>query len=120
MMPSSHHKPSEPRSSIRLDARLDQMTRAKVDELARHFHQPRAAVVCHVMHWGLSRDQRGTLNPDDAQGPVCHLYLYVASELHARVHKAATAAGVNIAPWLRHMVRRISIADFPASWQEEQ
>jgi hypothetical protein len=32
-----------------MDARLDAMTRRKVDELARHFHQPRAAVVCHVM-----------------------------------------------------------------------
>jgi hypothetical protein len=36
------------------------------------------------------------------------------------VQKAATAAGVNIAPWLRHMVPRISIADFPARWHEER
>jgi hypothetical protein len=40
--------------------------------------------------------------------------------LHAPVQKAATAAGVHIAPWLRHMVHRITIADFPASWQEGQ
>jgi hypothetical protein len=49
---------------------------------------------------------------------VRHLYLYVASDLHARVEKAATAAGMNIASWLRHMVRQIAIADVPASWQE--
>jgi hypothetical protein len=49
---------------------------------------------------------------------VRHLSLYVAPELHARVEQAATAAGVKIAPWLRHMVRQITLADFPASRQE--
>jgi hypothetical protein len=49
---------------------------------------------------------------------VCHLHLYVASELHEQVEQAASAAGVKTAPWLRHMVRQITIADFPASWQE--
>jgi len=28
------------------------------------------------------------------------------------------AAGVKIAPWLRHLVRQITMTDFPASWQE--
>jgi hypothetical protein len=51
---------------------------------------------------------------------VCHLYLYVASVLHERVKKAATTAGLKIAAWLRHMVRQVTIADFPASWQEER
>jgi hypothetical protein len=60
----------------------------------------------------------GHLDQGDPQGSVRHLYLYIPSELHARVEKAATAAGVNIAPWLRHMVRQITLADFPASWQE--
>jgi hypothetical protein len=26
---------------------------------------------------------------------------------------------MNIAPWLRHMVRQITLTDFPASWQAE-
>jgi hypothetical protein len=51
---------------------------------------------------------------------VRHLYLYVEAELHAQAQKAAIAAGVKIAPWLRHMVRQITISDFPASWQEER
>jgi hypothetical protein len=51
---------------------------------------------------------------------VRHLHLYIPSELYARVEKPATAAGLNIAPWLRHMVRHITIADFPTSWQAEQ
>jgi predicted DNA-binding protein len=50
---------------------------------------------------------------------VRHLSLYVTCELHAGVQKAAAAAGVHTAPWLRHMVRHIRLADFPASWEAE-
>jgi predicted transcriptional regulator len=113
-----HRKPPELRASIRIDARLDATTREKVDDLAQHFHQPRAAVLCQIMHWGLSYEQPGPLDQGDAQGPVRHLYLYVPSELRDGVEKAATAAGVKTASWLRHMVRQITITDFPASWQE--
>jgi hypothetical protein len=92
--------------------------RAKVDELAKRFHQPRAAVVCHIMHWGLSRGQAETRDGGASEGPVRHLYLYVDTALHAQVEKSATAVGMHIAPWLRAMVRQITIDDFPASWQE--
>jgi hypothetical protein len=101
-----------------MGARLDPTARQKVDDLAQHFHQPRAAILCHIMQWGLSREQTRPLDQGDAQGPVRQLFLYVTSDLHEQVRKAATAAGVKIAPWLRHMVRQIIIADFPASWQE--
>jgi hypothetical protein len=101
-----------------MDARLDATTRQKVDNLARHFRQPRAAVLCQIMAWGLSREQTGPLDQGESPGQVRHLHLYVPSELHEHVEKAATAAGVKIAPWLRHMVRQITIEDFPASWQE--
>jgi predicted transcriptional regulator len=102
-----------------MDARLDSATRTKVDALAQRFHRPRAAVLRHIMQWGLLSEHTGTLDQRDAQGPVCHLYCYVESELHARVQQAATAAGVKMAPWLRHMVHQITITDVPASWQEE-
>lgn len=111
-------KANRPPSSIRMDARLDQTTRQKIDDLAKHFHQPRAAVLCHIIQWGLSREQTGALDQGDAQGPVHHLHLYVPFELHEQVQKAAAASGVEAAPWLRRMVRQITIADFPASWQE--
>jgi hypothetical protein len=94
------------------------MTRAKVDNLARHFHTPRAAVLCQIMEWGLSRAQPAHLDQDEQPGPVRHFYLYVPSDLHEQVEKAAAAAGLKIAPWLRHMVRQVTITDFPASWQE--
>jgi hypothetical protein len=71
------HTPSEPRASIRMDARLDAVTRAKVDELAHRFHQPRAAVVCHIMEWGLSRKQAETRDGGESDGPVRHLSPYV-------------------------------------------
>jgi hypothetical protein len=70
------------------------------------------------MEWGLSRVQTGPLDQGDAEGPVRHLSLHVASELHARVEKAATALGMKMAPWLRQMVRQVTIAEFPLSWQE--
>jgi hypothetical protein len=46
---------------------------------------------------------------------MCHFHLYVPSELHEQVPKAATAAGLKTTPWLRHMVRQVTIQDFPAS-----
>jgi hypothetical protein len=113
-----NHRPSERPSSIRTDARLDATTRQKVDDLARHFHQPRATVLCHIMHWGLSREQTDSLDQGKSHGPVRHLYLYVPSEFHKQVKEAAAAAGVKIPPWLRHMVRQMTMAYFPASWQE--
>jgi hypothetical protein len=113
------HKPSEPRSSIRMDARLDSMTREKVDDLATHFRKSRARILCHIMYWGLSRGQAEMLDGGASEGPVRHLSLVVDTALHARVEQAVTAAGMNIAPWLRSMVRQITIDDFPASWLEE-
>jgi hypothetical protein len=71
-----------------------------------------------IMAWGLSRAQPAHLDQGESPGPVRHLSLYVASDLHEHVEQAAAAAGVKAAPWLRHMVRQITITDFPASWQE--
>jgi predicted transcriptional regulator len=113
------HTLHHPRASIRMDARLDADTRQKVDDLAGHVRQPRAAVVSHMMRWGLNRAPGGALDQGASQGPVRHLYLYVDSDLYEAVRKAATTAGVTTAPWLRHMVRHIRLADFPASWEAE-
>ena len=117
---SPDHKPHESRASIRTDARLDSATRQKMDDLAIRFHQSRAAVLCHIMQWSLSRKETPPLHQAESYGPVCHLHLYIPSELHEHVANAATAAGVKGARWLRHMVRQITITSFPASWQEER
>jgi predicted DNA-binding protein len=101
-----------------MDARLDARTRAKVDDLATRFHQSRAAVVRHIMSWGLNHGWPTPWDQDASHGPVCHLYVYVDAALQKHVAKAATAAGGTIAAWVRQMVRQITLTDFPASWQE--
>jgi hypothetical protein len=93
--PPDQQRP-ELRDSIRMDARLDARTRAKVDDLAKRFHQPRAAVLSHIMEWALSRGQAETRDGGEAEGTVRHLSLYVDTALHVRVEQAATAAGVKI------------------------
>jgi predicted DNA-binding protein len=118
--PSSDESPHGARASIRMDARLDAATRAKVDALARRFRRPRAAVVCHVMEWGLRQGRAETLDQGESEGPVRHLYLSVEVALHQRVQQAAAALGMDMGPWLRHVVRRVSVTDFPGSWQEER
>jgi hypothetical protein len=110
--------PHQPHDRIRLDARLDATTRAKIDDLAKHFHQPRASVLSYIMEWGLSRGQTGILDGRVLEGPVRHLYLYVDTALHARVEKVASASGVKTAPWLCSVVRQITLTEFPVSWQE--
>jgi predicted transcriptional regulator len=119
MLPADQ-QPSEPRASVRIVARLDAATHEKVDDFAARFHQPRAAVVCAIMRWGLRRGQPGTLDGGASDGPVRHLYLHVDTALPARVAQAAAAAGVPIAPWPRQMVRQITLTDFPASWQADR
>jgi predicted transcriptional regulator len=111
------HRSRRPRASIRMDARLDTMTRAKLEGLATQFHRSRAAVLRQVMHWGLSREPSGQVNREATQGPVRRLFFIVESELYQQVRRAAGAAGGAIAPWLRHMLREITVVDFPASWR---
>jgi hypothetical protein len=69
------------------------------------------------MHWGLNHGQTGPLDQGESPSQVRHLHLYVPSELHEHVEQAAAAVGVKTAPWLRHMVRQITLTDFPPSWQ---
>jgi hypothetical protein len=86
------HRPREPRASIRMDAGLDAMTRAKLENLATAFHQSRAAVLRHVMRWGLGRRWTGKVDQYDLQGPVRHGFVYVESELYQHVQETAIAA----------------------------
>jgi hypothetical protein len=67
--PPPDHTLSAPRASIRMDARLDSATRTKVDDLAARFHRPRAAVLRHIMHWGLRREPTGPLDEVVSHGP---------------------------------------------------
>jgi hypothetical protein len=116
--PSPDHMPPDSPSYVRLDGRLDQVTRQKVDDLARRFHQPRASVLAYIMQWGLSPEPMNEIDQGESHGPVRHLNCYVASDLYEHVQRTASAAGIKTAPWLRQMVRQVTLTDFPMSWQE--
>jgi hypothetical protein len=81
-----------------MEARFDPTTRQKVDDLAKHFRRPCAAVLCHFMQRGLSFEGIGGRDQGESQDPMRHLYLYVAPDLHERQEKAASAAGLKTAP----------------------
>jgi hypothetical protein len=97
-----------------MDAGLDTTTRAKLETLATAFQRSRAAVLRQVMQWGLDR-----VGPIDTTVPkrIASCFFMVDAALHQQVKAAATGAGVDVAPWMRHMMRHIRRADFPKSWQ---
>jgi hypothetical protein len=117
MNTSSSREPAQPRASVHMDARLDAMTPAKVDELAAAFHRSRGAVLREGLQWGMARQAMGEIEHGDVQGPTKHLFFVVDATLHQDVGKAARGARLDVAPWLRHMLREITAADFPRSWQ---
>lgn len=78
----------------------------------------RALRLCVTSCSGLSRGPTEMRDDGALEGPVRHLYLHVDAELYTRAEEAAATAGVKIAPWLRSMVRQITLTDFPASWHE--
>jgi predicted transcriptional regulator len=116
------HTPPEPQSrrSVRMDAGLDTQTRAKLEGLATAFHRSRAAVLRQVIRWGLERKMAGPVDGGKAPGPSRGPFLLIDSALHQQVQEAAKAAGVNVAPWMRHLMRQIRRSDFPQSWRAGQ
>jgi hypothetical protein len=114
---SPDHSGRPPRASVPMDAALDSTTRAKLEGLADQFHRSRAAVLRQVMQWGTTRRDMGEMEHGDAQGPITHFFFVVDATLHQDVGKAARGAGLEVAPWLRHMLREITAEDFPQSWQ---
>ena len=99
-----------------MDAPLDTRTRATLEDLATQFSQSRAAVLRQVMRWGLRRKPIGVID-DTAPSPVHHVFFIVDTALHQQVKDVAQAAGVDVAPWVRHLMRQVRRTDFPKSWQ---
>src|SRR5262245_24591831 len=106
-----------PPMSFGIHARLDTMTRAKLEDLATHFRQSHEAVLQQVTRWGLGRELPGQLGGDDTRGPVQSFLFVVDTDVHRQVRRAAEAAGTEVAAWLRPMLRAVTVADVPASWQ---
>ena len=76
-------------------------TRAKLEDLATASHRSRAAVLRQVMQWGLG--QAGPIVPRVPRR-LTSFFFMVDAALHQQVREAAQLAGVDVAPWLRHMM----------------
>jgi hypothetical protein len=69
---------------------------------------------------GVERKMVGPVDAGEAQGPFRGPFPLIDSALHRQVREAATAAGINVAQWMRHMMRQIRRSDFPQSWRAGQ
>lgn len=75
-------------ANIRLDVRLDTLTRATVEELAIIFNRSRTPVLWQVMRWGV---RRGQATPVDEPPPnfVRHLFITGGYAGAMREHRQA-------------------------------
>ena len=87
--------PHEMRTRLRLNARLDALSRAKAGNLAVCGHRARAAMLGFIRPSGLSHGLTGPHAKGDPPGPPCHLSVAVGRERSPHVEHAAAAAGVN-------------------------
>jgi predicted transcriptional regulator len=110
------HQPRQRPYSARHEARLDEATHAKLEELGQTFHRKRAPILRFVMQWGLTHTKGWTV---DASIPAstCLVPLLVTPELLQQIQAAADRHGVSVAAWLRHAMRQVTLEDFPASWR---
>jgi predicted transcriptional regulator len=116
MPPILEPQPRQRRYSVRCQARLDTETNAKLEELVSALHRKRAAILRHVMQWGLAHTRGWRVDPSTPERPQL-VHMLVAPELYQQVQDAAAAHGVSVAAWLRHALRQKTPEDFPASWR---
>jgi hypothetical protein len=81
----SDQRAYQPRKIIRIDARLDPMTQAKLGDLASSFLRSRAAVLRQLLQWGLRRGPAGKPDQRDAQGPITSFFFSGESEPYEQV-----------------------------------
>jgi predicted transcriptional regulator len=98
--------------SVRYEARLDAETHAKVEGLAHTLHRTCAAVLRHVLQWGLT-DTHGWTIERTEPATVRTLHVLLDPALLQQVQAAARAQGTSIAAWLREAVRRVTPAAMP-------
>jgi predicted DNA-binding protein len=111
-------QPRTRRYSVRYQARLDAETSANLEGLARTFHRKRAAILRHMMQWGLTQIEEGTIDMA-VPGTVRTLSLLLEPELLQQVQEAAAAHGASVAVWVRYVLRQVTPDDFPTSWHAE-
>jgi hypothetical protein len=113
------HQPRQRPYSARHEARLDEATHAKLEELGQTFHRKRAPILRFVMQWGLTHTKGWTV--DSSIPASAHLVpLLMTPELVQQMQDAADTHGVSAAAWLRHAMRQVTYDDFPPSWRTEE
>jgi predicted transcriptional regulator len=100
-----------------LEVHLDAGAQTKIARFVTAFGRRQSVVLRHVLEWGLTRGQGWKIDPGRTPGPARRVFLRLEPELRERVEEMATIAGGDISAWLRHAVQRVTVADFPASWQ---
>jgi hypothetical protein len=115
MLSTRHDRPQ--RYTARLEVHLDQATQTTIKRFVTAFRRSRAAVLRQVLEWGLTHGQGWTLDRHRPLSRAQRVSLRLEPEQRERVEDAATTAGGDISAWLRHAVQRVTVADFPASWQ---
>jgi predicted transcriptional regulator len=110
------HWPGEPRYHASLEVHLDAGTHRKLMHFVTAFRRSQSEVIRQVLQWGLTHGQGWQLDRGRRPAPH-HIVVRLEPELRHQVEAAARAAGGDISAWLRHAVRQVTVADFPASWQ---
>jgi hypothetical protein len=110
------HQPRQRRYCARHEARLDEATHAKLEELAQTFLRKRALILRFVMQWGLTHTKGWTVDASILASTRL-VPLLVTPELLQQIQAAADRRGVSVAAWLRHAMRQVTLEDFPASWR---
>jgi hypothetical protein len=117
LMRSPTSQPAHTSRAVLLATSLDPVTHARVTELAAAFQCRRPRLLRYLLQWGVAHGSQWPLTHDRPPGPAQNLSVQVAAGLRQQVHAAASAAGVSISMWLRHIVQHVTPPDFPASWQ---
>jgi hypothetical protein len=103
--------------TARLEVHLDQATQTTITRFVTAFRRRQSVVLRHVLDWGLSHGQGWTIDRGRPPGRAQRVSLRLEPERRERVEAAATTAGGDISAWLCYAMQRVTVADFPASWQ---
>jgi predicted transcriptional regulator len=115
MIPAPGPQPHQQHYSARRQARLDEETHARLEELATAFHRKLSPALRFVMSWGLTHTQGWTIDQSIA-ATVPRVPVLLEPDLLQQVQEAAAAHGVTVAAWVRHAMRQVTPDDFPLSW----
>jgi hypothetical protein len=111
-----HHRPRQPRASIRMDACVETGQGWPLLQTSRSgFADRGGAVLRQVMRWGLVDTQEWTDAPSIPPRPH-FVRMLVEPPWLQQVQEATVTHGVPMAAWLQHTMHKVTREDFPLSW----